>query len=446
MQDQKIILTESQEIGVKKIEKFLKSDNKYFVLVGPAGSGKTTMIKHALEAYLNKPITNGIPNVIGICLSHKAKNVLSASSIPYTRTFASAYGFKEVIHNDGSRTFEPNKYPSEPPVGHLDIPIFVHDEISQYSESMKRIVFEKTSLFSKVIMMGDKAQLPPIDAKMKVDADSPIFEMELPESCKHTLTERIRQKKGNPILDLSDMIREEIFGSQNLNRIIAEILKPKLFDGTGYLILEKAKLYDKYVEQENYLMNKIISFRNFAVENTNTKIRDILFPGVHDKLVENDLVFMTNNFVGRTPQYYKMNNSDEYIIKEVGTQKIDVPHSPRIECCFGQIFTSYQQNGFIITPTNEGLVTYNKILGQLTSDAQKDRSLWKKKYEFTDFFCDYTMGYAINAYRCQGSTYENAFVDLMDILETGPLTPKRKLQTIYTAITRAKKIVYFIKP
>ena len=61
-------------------------------------------------------------------------------------------------------------------------------------------------------------------------------------------------------------------------------------------------------------------------------------------------------------------------------------------------------------------------------------------------FCEFTMGYAINSYKSQGSTYQNVFIDLMDILETGPLTPKRKLQAVFTALTRATDIAYFIKP
>jgi hypothetical protein len=43
-----------------------------------------------------------------------------------------------------------------------------------------------------------------------------------------------------------------------------------------------------------------------------------------------------------------------------------------------------------------------------------------EKVEFTDSFCDFTKGYGINAYKCQGSTYKNVFIDLIDILETGP--------------------------
>jgi len=101
---------------------------------------------------------------------------------------------------------------------------------------------------------------------------------------------------------------------------------------------------------------------------------------------------------------------------------------------------------YIITPTELGMIEYDKTLARLKSYANQNRALWPNVYAFTDSFCDFTMGYAINAYKTQGSTYKNVFIDLMDILETKPLTPKRKLQTIFTALTRATDVAYFIKP
>jgi exodeoxyribonuclease-5 len=435
---QTIIPTKDQEVLIQKIEKFLKSDDKYFLLIGPAGSGKTTAIKLALEEQINKN------QVMGITLAHKAKNVLQKASIPECRTFASAYAFKETILDDGTRVFAPNPFPVEPPVGHLDIPVFVHDEVSMYSESMKKIVFQKTSMFSKVIFMGDNAQLPPIDASMKVDADSPIFDLELPESCKHVLTERVRQKAGNPILDLSDIIREEIFGNQNINRVIMEILNPKIFDGKGYLCISEKDLYPQYIEKENFLYNKIIAFRNFRIEQMNKRIRSSVFPNETQKLVVDDLVFMTNNFKNEKPPF-RLNNSEEFIIKEVVQDKILHQHGHPIETYFGRINDSFN-DGYIITPTEKGITQYNKIVTDLKNYAKQNPKLWRQFYNFTDLFTDYTMGYAINTYRCQGSTYEDVYIDLNDILQTGPLTTKRKLQSIYTSLTRAKNIAYFIKP
>lgn len=439
------ILTNCQKTGAKKIQKFLESDQRFFRLTGPPGSGKTFLIKHALKKYLELEETTGNLTVVGITLSHQAKNVLNKASIRNCRTFASAYGFKELINEDGSRIFTSAKHYEEKPIGHLDIPIFVHDEISQYSTEMKKIIFEKTSLFSKVILMGDRAQLPPIDPKMKPDEDSPMFFFDVPDFCEHELKERVRQKVGNPILDLSDIIREEIFGSQNLARVINEILKPKLHEGKGYLCLNESNLYKEYIQSKNFLDDKIIAFRKFKVQKINQAVRAMVHPESAERLNRYDLVFMTNNFKNEQMNYRLM-NSDQYIIQSVKKVMYYVPNADKdIECYFGRIQTNSYES-YIITPTEEGMLEYNKNLNRLKAYAKQNRAIWSQVYEFTDSFCDFTMGYAINAYKTQGSTYKNVYIDLLDILETGPLTPKRKLQCIFTALTRATDIAYFIKP
>jgi len=438
-------LTDCQITGANKIQKFLESDQQFFRLTGPPGSGKTFLIKHALRKYLKEEEDTGNLVVVGITLSHQAKNVLHKASITNCRTFASAYGYKELISEDGSRTFTTAKSYEEKPVGHLNIPIFVHDEISQYSSEMKRIIFDKTSVFSKVILMGDPAQLPPIDSKMKTDEDSPMFFFELPQWCEHELKERVRQKVGNPILDLSDIIREEIFGNQDLARVINEILKPKISDGKGYLCVSEKEAYHQYSQSKNFLQDKIIAFRKFKVAIINSIIRELVHPHSKEKLSQYDLVFMTNNYKNEEHRY-KLMNSDQYIIQNVKKIMNFVPNADKeIECYFGEIDNA-SYKAFIITPTEKGMEEYNKNLNRLKAYAKQNGALWPRVYEFTDAFCDFTMGYAINAYKCQGSTYKNVYVDLIDILETGPLTPKRKLQTIFTAITRATDLVYFIKP
>ena len=61
------------------------------------------------------------------------------------------------------------------------------------THEMLKIIMKETSIFSKIILMGDQMQLPPIGDDMKYDEDSPVFYLDLPDNCSHTLTERVRQ-------------------------------------------------------------------------------------------------------------------------------------------------------------------------------------------------------------------------------------------------------------
>lgn len=441
----------SQEQAIEKLERFLKSDEKFFILVGPAGYGKTTTIKMALADLLSDSRQSGsFPNVYGVTVAHQAKNILAPSVKGKVATFAKAYGFKEVIDEiTGEREFvhQDKKYLDEEPIAYLSIPVFVHDEVSMYSHKMMKIVIDNLSPFSKIIFMGDNAQLPPIDKQMKVDEDSPIFNMPVPSWCKHTLDEPIRQKEGNPILDLGIIIREEIFGNKDILRVMKEIVNPRMIDGKGYDLINQSDLYNYYINksQGDYLNNKLIAFRKNAVAIINNDIRNILFNNSPKTLIENDVVCLTNNFmVDNGVVKFYLENSQNFNIHEVVDFDFKTGYvNFSIPCHYGYLDKNKYKH--IVVPQVEGLPLYNLAQDELLRAAKLSGKEWKSYWNFRKLFTEITMGYAVNAYRSQGSTYKNVYLDLVDILDTKPLTVKRKLQTIYTGITRATDTVMFIQ-
>ncbi|MDE5000858.1 disulfide oxidoreductase, partial [Francisella tularensis subsp. holarctica] len=53
---QKIVFNQQQLEAVNQNKKFLKSDERYFLLSGFAGTGKTTEVKKILDEYPKKAI------------------------------------------------------------------------------------------------------------------------------------------------------------------------------------------------------------------------------------------------------------------------------------------------------------------------------------------------------------------------------------------------------
>lgn len=449
-----INFTEGQKELIVKMEAFLNSSEKIFLLTGKPGVGKTFMTQYILREHIKadkglSPSNVNI-NVAGITLSHAAKKVLG-EHIPRVFTFAKCYGMKESVDEEtGLRHFIIDKYNKDKIcIGDMNIPVFVHDEVSVYTQEMLNIVFERTPMFSKIILMGDRAQLPPIDTsgKMPKDSDSPVFSLDIPEECKHELTERVRQAKGNPILDLSDEIREEIFGNQNINRILKLISKPKMENDMGWGILKYSELYE-HIEKRPDLSKTLIAYRNKTVKFFNDKIRNYLLKNPDDILVDDDVVCMTDNFYAEGVDghpLYVLHNSEVFKLKKVYKQvykhKI-AGVTYNIDCFVANIENRSEQ---FIAPTESGYQMYQEALQEVANKCREREISWNLFWKFKDIFCKYIYGYCITAYKVQGSTYDRIYVDINDIMLTGPLTPKRQLQTIYTAITRARGDVYFLK-
>ena len=74
----------------------------------------------------------------------------------------------------------------------------------------------------------------------------------------------------------------------------------------------------------------------------------------------------------------------------------------------------------------------------------KNKFLWKEYYrlkEILDAPIEYS--YAITVHKAQGSGYDNVFVDFDNINFCN--NNMEKLRLLYTAVSRTKKKLYFIK-
>ena len=437
--------------------------SRVFVLSGPAGSGKTTLVKYLLQEELKQDMEyyheqmdifyRNSMNVCGVTLSHKAKNVLK-KSIANSKTYAAFFGLREQHNPDGTRTFIkqlPN--PLNPDPCYLPHKYVVHDEVSMYDIEMIKIILDETSLSSKIILMGDVNQIPPINTVG--DLDSPAFT--LFENTFY-LTERHRQTNENPILELSDMIIEEIHGNQNLNRILEALKETKFENGIGYRNIPYSKFLNDYKAiSKNYTDSKVIAYRNEKVNIFNNAIRNHIYNHPDKMYIPEEIIYMNDSFVkerstkhGKGEKQWTFFNSDEYIIKSVNSDVyagIDVylVHVHNNHSHLSHVSEPYMR---IVSPS--GMKKFNETSFFRKKEAINEPNLkerskkWKYYYDFTSKFANVSYGYCYTGHKIQGSGYKNIYVDVNDIITVGPISVKRKLQSLYTAITRATHSVIFL--
>lgn len=459
--------TPSQEQGINKLTEFLNKpitndiNSRVFVLKGKAGTGKTTMIRYALKDYLEDDASYAeagsvfakTNNVLGVTLSHKAKEVLRGS-IPDVTTFAAYFGMKQIYHEDGSIEFKPDQFSLEKARCNEPIPIIVHDEVSMYDISMINLIIEKTNKNSKIILMGDAGQLPPINTEG--DKDSPAFTLFMNQ---HELVERVRQTEGNPIVDLSDIIYEEIFGNQDLNRVLTRIeAEPVLVDGLGYDKLSYQDFLQFYKEcSKDYRDAKVTAYRNTQVDMFNNSIRNFIYQNPDQMYIKGELIYMNETF--RTPipgtdvPMFTFYNSQEYMVEITSEKEImgikayslfinkDTYPNKR------DLQRTEQPHMFAVS--EKGKTDYNtqvflKRKYALEAKGTHAKLKWKNYYEFINKFAQISYAYCFTMHKIQGSTYRRIFIDYYDILTIPHLSNKRKLQALYTSLTRASHNATFL--
>lgn len=193
-------LTEDQLAALDYIYKFLEGPNRAMVLCGAAGTGKTSLINVLLdeldELDLYKYVCTAPTN--------KAVEVIARNTgRDFDRTIYSIVGLT-VKDDDDQKPVLVRENES-----HLgDYSLVIIDEASMVStELLMEIESDMATMPKiKVIYVGDKCQIPPVDDTNKGMTDSIVFQIPL----KFELTKVMRTALDNPILQTVTTIRENI--------------------------------------------------------------------------------------------------------------------------------------------------------------------------------------------------------------------------------------------
>lgn len=298
-------LNNGQKEAVKSLLSFLKSNQKLYLLEGSAGTGKSTVITYLLQNdfYSKKKIaftatTNKAVSVLQSLITTNNNIVLS--------TIHKLLKFKRKIDSDGSVAYyssledslwelNNNKYS----IYYFDIIII--DEASMISKSMlSKIVQISNMIKGKIIFVGDRSQLPPINEEI-----SNVFTSNFTNSY---LTEVMRNK--DTITDFANELKLFLEGKDNK-------IKIKKFVNSNFLISkEYTDFYDNYIKSfKNNKKPIMLSYTNNQCNLHNQKIRQILF-NTQEKYVIGDLIVFNSYY---SNSGHTFNTSQQEIITDKTT-------------------------------------------------------------------------------------------------------------------------------
>ena len=170
---------------------FRDSDDQVFYLGGYAGTGKTTIAKHAAEGCEGEAIFAAFTGKAALVLQSKGcRGAQTIHSLIY-----SAYEHEVVDEKTGDVLRVEWRYGINPLSAASSASLIVVDECSMVGD---RLGEDLLSFGTKVLVLGDPAQLPPVRGEGFFTRVDPDF----------MLTEIHRQAADNPIIRMSMEVRE----------------------------------------------------------------------------------------------------------------------------------------------------------------------------------------------------------------------------------------------
>lgn len=384
-----IILTKKQEEGLKiAVQRYLDGE-KYTVISGYAGTGKSTLVKFITQSL---PGVNPDVDVVFATFTGKAAQVLMSKGNRNAMTLHRLL-YESIPRPDGTFLRRPRLS--------IDFPIVIVDEVSMAPKDMMELLFNHHDIY--VICLGDPFQLPPINK----DADNHLL-----DNPHVFLNEVMRQAKDSEIIRLTMDIRE---GKEIDN-----------FDG------KDVKIYNQQSLNTGMLMwaDQIISGTNRTRTDINNQMRQLLDRGTNPE--DGDKVICLRNY------WDNWSDTGDYLVNgTIGYLKNVYSSFNVIPPFFGGKTIDVIRADFISdTDADYGelqMDTKEILTGERCLDNKTIYRLMRsKKYSYL-VPMEFTYGYCITCHKAQGSQFNKVLV----IEEGFPFDKTEHARWLYTAATRA---------
>jgi ATP-dependent exoDNAse (exonuclease V) alpha subunit len=388
------MLNESQNLAFKKIKTFLSDPSeKYFTLTAPPGYGKSYLLNHidAQWRSLNNQREflqmNRLEEILFGCTTNKGASILNNS-----QTVHKIFGlYPKKNYSTGNVTVMATSRTKD-----IGENLLVIDEASMLDPTTMDIIDKYTSK-AKVLLVGDKDQLPPVGC-----TTIPAFSQNFGGT---SLTEPMRQDKNSYLFQEIIKLREAILDHSYY----------AIKDGPGIKTLSGIAYKDAFIqafaEEEDA---RILAYTNVQVEGYNRFIRQTL---------------------RGSPEFQK---GDIVVAANCCNEKSKVEQSYRIVQISNNQVTLDDGNTYKIPENKQAW--FKEIKAEEIRAKQSGQ--WKEYFRLKDTFLDIRDGFSCTVNKSQGSTYNKVFLDLQNIHSCRDLFTLLRL--MYVAVSRAKTevIVY----
>lgn len=486
--DSNVVLSSEQEEALARLKSFLLSNANIFILKGYAGTGKTTLIKSLTDFLQEQNRHFQVMAPTG-----RAAKILRSKTGSGATIHSCIYNFEDIRFIDSNQSSGKEEYNEHkyifPIKERIELgSILIVDEASMISCQKSQhpwlqfgsdILLQDlltyancAALKTKIIFVGDPAQLPPVG-----DNTSWAFETKLFSSkglvCEEFTLREVKRQGDNTILRNASLIRDKIDEEQPRELMLS-------YDSNSFVHIKTEDVISLFTS-ENPMprlgMSAIIAYSNMQCYRYNRAIREVYFPKKETVQV-GDVVQIIKNFRGVCNGVeLEMYNGDFAQILSVKeeVERIAAPiYLDGIKKIYHlsfrevEMLLDHSDTPFTCLIIDSLLNSSNKQLSyeeyqalyvnfcmrfdeeqkrrkELGQEVYTRKSKQFKKMLLGDRYINAVQckfGYAITCHKAQGGEWDKAFVDYSNVVSL----KKQPLRWCYTATTRARELCYAINP
>jgi exodeoxyribonuclease-5 len=447
--------TTKQDLVLNQLSEFIfdATPNSIYLLKGFAGTGKTSII-----GTLVSNLWEVKKSAVLMAPTGRAAKVISNYSGNEAFTIHKKIYFPKKDKGGGVKfVLQPNKHRNT---------VFIVDEASMIPDiASDSKLFENGSLLDdlmqyvysgfkcKLLLIGDKAQLPPVKSELSPALDQQILDMHYNKKViTMELDEVVRQEKDSGILENATRLREVL--EEPFPEVFKFDVKPfkdivRLID--GHEIMDA--INDAY-STNGYEETAIIVRSNKRANLYNQQIRNRILFNDNELTVGDFLMVVKNNYFWIKPtteagfiangdiievlEIFSITELYGFRFAEVKVKMVDYPRMRPFETVL--LLDTIEAESPSLSYDDS-----NRLYQEVQKDYEDETSNYRKflKIKGNKHFnaLQVKFSYAITCHKSQGGQWSTVFVE-QPYLPNG--IDKEYLRWLYTAVTRAKDKLYLI--
>ena len=438
---------------LKELARFTVFSDRFelFLLKGYAGTGKTTVISNLV----NNLSSAGYSSVL-LAPTGRAAKVISRYSNRAAHTIHRKIYFA-TRNPDGSvkLVLQKNKHRNT---------IFIADEASMIPdrdsdlrtiesrsllEDLLRYVY--TGKNCKLILVGDTAQLPPVNLQLSPALDTGVFTEQFKLKVRTMeLTEVMRQHEASGILINATRVRERI-REERLNDLVFDLDYPDIFSPEDPYDVQDA-IQDSFTAGGDNAVFIVRSNKRANLYNQQIRISVL---GLDDEIAAGDMImvvknnyfwlddsehvgFIANGDICELLEIFRYADLHGFRFAEVKMRLVDYPDQPPFETVI-LLDTLHSETASL--SQEDGYRLYHSVAEDYAHERDRQKRLAAIKSDKYFNALQIKFAYAMTCHKTQGGQWPIVFVEQPYLPDGEDIS---YLRWLYTALTRAQEKLYLI--